>query len=401
MVGQAIGKAITASRRETVFEKILDAAIELTRNHDGQGSLFLMDELGDSLEKIALYGQEWTAGVRPKTELSGKGIVSYVARLRELVRIADVTADGWWSAWYSTHEPDIRSEIALPMLESNGELVGVIHLASPRANAFTTEDERILLALAEQGVIAHQILTGERERERELQEMRENIRAAEIMTELGLEAGELAHRFSNWFGLAHSQIVKIKKEIGAGYAMSNELLDELDANVARLLTLTRKLRDEVAVDTPRALPLQVFDAAQLVQTTIGFRKTDPNVIQVKTDLAPNLPSVRAVENILDAFINVYVNALDELESKGGGTITFTVEPYHEWIEFQVADDGRGMDSAKLAKIFRLFYSDKKNGNLGFGLWSVKRRVVASGGTIWGESRVGKGTTFFIRLPAAT
>lgn len=230
--------------------------------------------------------------------------------------------------------------------------------------------------------------------------MRENIRAAEIMTELGLEAGELAHRFSNWFGLAHSQIVKIREDIGTGYVKSNELLDELDGNVARLLALTRKLRDEVAVDTPRPLSLTIFDAAQLVETTIHFRKNDPNVIQVKKAFVPQLPPVRAVENILDALINVYVNALDELESKGGGTITFTVKPYHDWIEFQVADDGRGMDAAKLAKIFRLFYSDKKNGNLGFGLWSVKRRVLASGGTIWAESQVGKGTTFFIRLPAA-
>jgi signal transduction histidine kinase len=67
----------------------------------------------------------------------------------------------------------------------------------------------------------------------------------------------------------------------------------------------------------------------------------------------------------------------------------------------VRDNGDGMDAADLAGIFTLGYRSKnrKPGSRGIGLPYSRLIVEAHGGRIWGESEIGKGTTFHIFLPA--
>ena len=51
---------------------------------------------------------------------------------------------------------DMRSELAVPLLGSGGGLEGVLNVESPRLNAFTSEHQQVLEALATQAVIAIQ-----------------------------------------------------------------------------------------------------------------------------------------------------------------------------------------------------------------------------------------------------
>ena len=67
----------------------------------------------------------------------------------------------------------------------------------------------------------------------------------------------------------------------------------------------------------------------------------------------------------------------------------------------VGDNGEGMDAADLAGIFTLGYRSKnrKPGSTGIGLPYSRLVIEAHGGRIWGESEIGKGTTFHIFLLA--
>ncbi|MBI3583707.1 MAG: sensor histidine kinase [Nitrospinae bacterium] len=67
----------------------------------------------------------------------------------------------------------------------------------------------------------------------------------------------------------------------------------------------------------------------------------------------------------------------------------------------VRDNGEGMDAEDLAGIFTLGYRSKnrKPGSTGIGLPYSKLVIEAHGGRIWGESEIGKGTTFHIFLLA--
>jgi two-component system phosphate regulon sensor histidine kinase PhoR len=76
-----------------------------------------------------------------------------------------------------------------------------------------------------------------------------------------------------------------------------------------------------------------------------------------------------------------------------------------WVEVSVRDDGPGIPAGALARIFERFYRvdkarSREQGGTGLGLAIVKNVVQAHGGEVRVESAPGKGTEFFIMLPAA-
>jgi signal transduction histidine kinase len=67
--------------------------------------------------------------------------------------------------------------------------------------------------------------------------------------------------------------------------------------------------------------------------------------------------------------------------------------------FFVKDNGIGIDIAHHERVFGLFNKlDTQSEGTGIGLALVKRTIEVHGGTIWIDSRAGKGTTFYFTLP---
>ena len=72
------------------------------------------------------------------------------------------------------------------------------------------------------------------------------------------------------------------------------------------------------------------------------------------------------------------------------------------VRIEVTDDGPGIPTALMEKIFEPFFNTRTEGKgTGLGLSICKAIVTAHGGTITVESEVGKGSTFRVELPAAT
>jgi sigma-B regulation protein RsbU (phosphoserine phosphatase) len=110
------------------------------------GILLLDEERGDLEMKFAVqYGEKVTV---PRVRL-GEGLVGYAALHREPVLVADVSQD----PRYINVVPDVRSELAIPMLLKD-RCIGVFDLESPELDAFSKRDVEILTMLASQAAVA-------------------------------------------------------------------------------------------------------------------------------------------------------------------------------------------------------------------------------------------------------
>jgi signal transduction histidine kinase len=86
----------------------------------------------------------------------------------------------------------------------------------------------------------------------------------------------------------------------------------------------------------------------------------------------------------------------------GGRIGLSSEMHGGRVEIRVSDTGTGIPENVRSRVFEPFFTTKEVGRgTGQGLALAHTAIVKKhGGEIWFETEVGKGTTFFIRLPLA-
>jgi signal transduction histidine kinase len=96
-------------------------------------------------------------------------------------------------------------------------------------------------------------------------------------------------------------------------------------------------------------------------------------------------------------LNVAVNAMQAMPD--GGVLRLETLANEVTVEIRISDTGQGIPPELREKIFRLYYTTKKEGS-GIGLAMTFRIVQLHDGTIDFTSEPGKGSTFFIRLPIA-
>jgi signal transduction histidine kinase len=132
-----------------------------------------------------------------------------------------------------------------------------------------------------------------------------------------------------------------------------------------------------------------FTAAEMAAAGVGVRR----------ELGAGLPPVEADEGQLRAaFLNLLRNSREAMP--GGGAVTVRTRGGADGaVEVEVADDGPGIPSADLGRIFDPFYSTKSGGT-GLGLAFALQVVREHGGSIACRSEPGRGTAFTVRLPAA-
>ncbi|HRY60112.1 MAG TPA: HAMP domain-containing sensor histidine kinase [Patescibacteria group bacterium] len=107
------------------------------------------------------------------------------------------------------------------------------------------------------------------------------------------------------------------------------------------------------------------------------------------------------EKIQQALQNIVNNAVKY--SKDGGTVKINCKETAKKVLIKIKDDGIGIPKSQQKKIFEKFYRCDNavltnSGGTGLGLYIVNEIVSGHGGKVWFESKLKKGTTFFISLP---
>ena len=132
-------------------------------------------------------------------------------------------------------------------------------------------------------------------------------------------------------------------------------------------------------------------------------KADFFNIKLVTDFDESLYKVKADPSQLQqVFLNMIMNAADAIEGKGTITIVTRniADEGRAFIEIEFRDTGPGISDQTLAKIFEPFFTTKPVGKgTGLGLAVSHGIIQEHGGSVSVKTKVGEGTSFFIRLPA--
>lgn len=125
-------------------------------------------------------------------------------------------------------------------------------------------------------------------------------------------------------------------------------------------------------------------------------------IQGALHISEDLPVVTGDRTLLSqVFTNLLENAFTYRKPDVSSQVSVTSHRDGNYVVVEVSDNGIGIPLEHQEKIFNMFqrlHSDEEYPGTGIGLATVKKSVELLGGSVWVESKVGEGSTFFVRLP---
>lgn len=98
-----------------------------------------------------------------------------------------------------------------------------------------------------------------------------------------------------------------------------------------------------------------------------------------------------------AFMNIIVNAVEAMVRQADGKLLIRVSGKKGYAITEITDNGCGISSENIGKLFEPYYTSKRNG-MGLGLASTMNIIQSHKGFIEVNSELGKGTTFSVYLP---
>jgi len=238
------------------------------------------------------------------------------------------------------------------------------------------------------------------------------LQHAQRLESLGRLAGGIAHDFNDLLTriLTHS-------ELAAGSlppdAPARENLAALEAAALRGAALTAQM--QTFAGTTRVVKRPIDLSALLVDLRPLLQASLPRKIELRENLAPNLPAIDADPGQLEQLVaNLVANAADAIGPTHGtiGISTGVMEASSEYLATTigheglpsgpyayvvVSDSGGGVDDEFAARIFEPFFTTRA-GRSGLGLAAVMGVVRRHGGALKVESRKREGTTVRVLLP---
>jgi PAS domain S-box-containing protein len=240
--------------------------------------------------------------------------------------------------------------------------------------------------------------------------LEEELRQSQKMEAVGRLAGGIAHDFNNLLAVMLGYTTLTLTRAGDAAVVARNL-EQIRTAAERAANLTRQLLafSRKQVLTPRIMDLGgvLSELSTMLARLIG------EDIHLVTDVGCATGRIRADRGQMEqVIVNLAVNARDAMPR--GGRLAIVLRDVAvdavagaeagglrpgRYARVEVTDNGVGMDTETLERVFEPFFSTKETGKgTGLGLATVYGIVKQSGGHIVAESAPGAGTTFRLWLP---
>ena len=410
-----IAKAgMTPARLDELMQEVLKISLDVV-NADA-GTLYLYNPERDTLVFRYVIGEK-------AEELTGleipadKGIAGEVFQTGQAKITEDVSTE-------EKHLRDVdqrtgyrtRNMITVPLRDIEGKPIGVLQALNKRDSDFDEFDLETLSVVA--------TLAGTAIETARIQEERRLAIIARLL-------GNISHDIKNmltpilttaqtlmvFYQTYKAELEQLRSQVAEEAwqrlneafhdfdAFFNEAIQMIEESSVQIQERVREISDAVkgVVSEPQFVPTDVREVAEkvlFVLKPIAQRQG----VELRLEAEGEIPLVLLdPKRIYNALYNLVNNAIPETPSGGSVTVRLYVRregefPEGNYLGIEVADTGRGIPE----EVLRWMFTDKaistKPGGTGLGTRIVKNVVDAHGGKIWVESELGKGSTFFIRLP---
>jgi len=240
--------------------------------------------------------------------------------------------------------------------------------------------------------------------EKLVEEKTRKLLEAERLAAVGQTVAGLAHAIKNvTSGLTGGlYVLESGVELGdevyrsQGWEMIKRNIGRIERMVLDLLSYAKERHPAYQLCDPNLPAQEVFD--------LMLSKARDHGVALECDLAVDLPRAWFdPEGIHRCLLNLVTNALEacsdpSLAQKSGEVLLRSLKPEGWAVEYQVTDNGSGMDQETQSKVFKLFFSTKGSKGTGLGLMMAKKIINEHKGLIELFSEKGKGTKFVVRLP---
>jgi PAS domain S-box-containing protein len=361
---------------------------------------------GHSAEQLALAGQSRIPVEGPELEQCVAGQLFYDADLPVATtpfrrRLA---------------QAGLGSMVAAP-LRVESSVFGVFIVARRSRHGFSTGECEFLQRLSEHvALAAHQseLYSALQNAYDDLRHSQDAVMDQERLRVIGQMASGIAHDINNGISPVSLYTETILEHETGLSEEGREYLRIIQRSVEDVGQTLARL-SEFARQRESTLTLVPLDMNALVEQVRGLTRArwkdmpllGGQVIDLRTDLAPDLPLVLGVEaEVREALANLVINAVDAMPS--GGTLTLRTRaetrstgpgrPVRPVVELEVTDTGAGMDEDTRRRCLEPFFTTKGARGTGLGLAMVYGVVQRHNAQMDIDSAVGRGTTVRISFP---
>jgi signal transduction histidine kinase len=354
-------------------------------------SLMLLDESRQWLDLRASYGAG-TAYINKPRLSAEESLIGVVVRRKKALQVYNVQEDVRYQNVNLARHEGLVSLLSVPLIFA-GQSIGALSVYTARTYNFSNEEIRILSALAELSAIA---IEKARLYER-IVDVEEQLRQNEKLSALGLLAAEVAHEIRNPLTVMKLLYHSLNLKFDAKDPRTKDALI-IESKIEHLNKIVEQILDFARTTEPQFAPVNMNDLVDELSLLVRHKLANQRV-KLQHDLPKDLPLVMAdAPQLEQAFLNLILNAVEVMPEGGTLTIKTAVLPNgHVAVSFK--DTGTGMTKEQQQKAFKTVLQTTKAKGTGLGLAIVGRIVETHHGEIQINSRVGRGTTIRISLPA--
>jgi signal transduction histidine kinase len=230
-----------------------------------------------------------------------------------------------------------------------------------------------------------------------VEEIESELELSRRMAAIGRLTAGVGHEVKNPINAIVVHLELLKNKLGQEHSPAARHLEVIDAEIHRLDRVVQTLVD---FSRPVELQLREQDLRTIVGDVLALAVDELTTHSVK--LESQLPATPLIVNVdsdllKQAVLNVTLNAAQAMPN--GGTLRVILEEERRMAVLRIADNGVGIPLEIREKIFDLYFTTKSGGS-GIGLAMTYRILQLHHGSVDVQSKVGRGTEFFLRIPLA-